>query len=212
MVKYYGVDVSEHQSAIDWDKVSRAGKQFAILRCGYGRYDSQEDRRFEANYRDAAQAGMDLGAYLFSYAVTPQQAEAEAQNCLRRIEGKTFGYPIVYDVETAAHRKLGEEKLSALVQIFCSTLEDAGNYAAIYANPDFLENVLSAQVRTRYDVWLAQWAKKPTYDGAFGMWQYSATGNVPGIRGAVDLDIAYKDYPAIMRRNGLNGFIKQNQN
>ncbi|MBQ7542541.1 MAG: glycoside hydrolase family 25 protein [Clostridia bacterium] len=202
----FGIDVSEYQSEIDWEKVKAAGKTFAILRCGYGRYESQIDRRFLENYKNAKAAGVHVGAYLFSYAVTPEQAREEAHNCLALIRGKRFEYPIVYDVETAAQRKLGKEKLSANVQAFCETMEQNGCYVSLYSNLDFLRNVLTTAVTSRYDIWLAQWASKPTYTGAFGMWQYSATGRVNGIRGAVDLDAAYKDYPAIMRRNGLNGF------
>lgn len=206
MTQYFGIDVSEYQGEIDWKKVKAAGRSFAILRCGYGRFADQIDRRFEQNYRNAKAAGVHVGAYLFSYAVTTQQAREEAENCLRFLRGKTFEYPVVYDVETAAQRKLGKEKLSAIVRTFCDTLEKHGYYVSVYANLDFLRNALTTEVTSRYDVWLAQWASKPTYTGAFGMWQYAATGTVSGIRGAVDLDVAYKDYPRIMRRNGLNGF------
>lgn len=207
--QYFGIDVSEYQGEIDWQKVKAAGRTFAILRCGYGRYADQIDRRFEQNYKNAKAAGVHVGAYLFSYAQTTDQAREEAENCLRFIRGKTFEYPIVYDVETAAQRKLGKEKLSAIVRTFCETLEKHGYYAGVYANLDFLRSALTTDVASRFDVWLAQWASKPTYTGAFGMWQYSATGTVSGIRGAVDLDAAYKNYPLIMRRNGLNGFTAE---
>lgn len=206
MAEYRGIDVSEYQSAIDWTKVKAAGKDFAILRCGYGRNADQKDTRFEENYTNAKKAGVHVGTYLFSYAVTPEQARQEAENCLGFIKEKQFEYPIVYDVETPAQKKLGKEKLSAVVQAFCEVLEKNGYYVSVYANLDFLNNYLSASIPERYDIWLAQWASKPTYKGNFGMWQYSANGKVDGIRGAVDLDIAYKDYPAIMKKNGLNGF------
>ncbi len=209
MTQYFGIDVSEYQGQIDWQKVREAGKSFAIVRCGYGRYADQIDRRFEQNYRNAKAAGVHVGTYLFSYARTTDQAREEAENCLKLIRGKTFEYPVFYDVETTAQRKLGKEKLSEIVRTFCSTLEEHGYYAGLYSNPDFLKNALTPQVAARYDVWLAQWASKPTYSGAFGMWQYSATGTVCGIRGAVDMDVAYKNYPLIMRRNGLNGFAAE---
>ena len=202
----FGIDVSEYQAQIDWQQVRDAGKTFAILRCGYGRFSSQIDRRFLRNYEQAKEAGMHTGAYLFSYALDPAQAREEAENCLRLIRGMQFEYPVVYDVETAAQKKLGRDKLSAVARSFCETMEERGYYVSIYANLDFLENNLTSEVTSRFDIWLAQWAQKPTYTGAFGMWQYSASGRVPGIQGPVDLDAAYKDYPAIMRRNGLNGF------
>lgn len=209
MTQYFGIDVSEYQGAIDWQKVKTAGKSFAILRCGYGRYADQIDKRFEQNYKNAKAASVHVGAYLFSYAQTTAQAREEAEHCLRLIRGKQFEYPIVYDVETAAQRKLGKEKLSAIVRTFCEMLEAHGYYVSIYANLDFLRNALTTEVTSRYDVWLAQWAPKPTYKGAYGMWQYSSTGAVAGIRGMVDLDAAYKNYPLIMRRNGLNGFTAE---
>lgn len=206
MAEYRGIDVSEYQSAIDWVKVKAAGKDFAILRCGYGRSRDQKDARFEENYTNAKKAGVRVGAYHFSYAVTPEQAREEAENCMAFIEGKQFEYPIVYDVETPAQKKLGKEKLSAVVQAFCEVLEENGYYVSVYANLDFLNNCLNKSIPERYDIWLAQWASKPTYSGGFGMWQYAANGTVDGIRGAVDLDVACKDYPAIMRAKGLNGF------
>ena len=208
MSQYKGIDVSEYQGKIDWDAVRSSGVTFAMLRSGYGRFDDQTDRRFEENYAAARNAGVHVGAYLFSYAVTKEQAVQEAQTCLKRIAGKRFEYPIAYDVETRAQLSLGKEKLSAVVQAFCETLEAHGYYVSVYSNLTILRNGLSEHIRTRYDIWLAQWADKPTYSGAFGMWQYSAAGTVPGIHGAVDLDIAYKNYPAIMRKNGLNGFSK----
>ena len=211
MTQYYGIDVSEYQGQIDWEKVCAAGKDFAILRCGYGRYADQIDRCFEQNYRNAKKAGVNVGAYLFSYARTTDQAREEAENCLRFIRGKTFEYPIFYDVETAAQRKLGKEKLSDIVRTFCTALEENGYYAGLYSNPDFLYNALTPEIVRRFDLWLAQWASKPTYTGAYGMWQYSATGTVSGIRGAVDLDTAYKNYPHIMRSKGLNGFVAKSR-
>ena len=206
MATYKGIDVSEYQGKIDWQAVRRAGVTFAMLRAGYGRYADQVDKRFEENYAGASKAGVHVGAYWFSYAVTPEQARSEAETCLLHLAGKRFDYPIAYDVETRAHRELGEEKLSAVVQAFCETLEAHGYYVCVYANLSFLRSVLSSYIRTRYCIWLAQWASTPTYGGSFGMWQHSASGTVPGISGAVDLDLSYKDFPAVMRENGLNGY------
>lgn len=206
MTQTKGIDVSEYQSRIDWKKVLSDGYTFAILRCGYGRFENQKDAMFEQNYTEAKSAGLHIGAYLFSYAVTPEQAKEEALNCLRFLEGKTFDYPIAYDIETAAQQKLGKDKLSEIADTFCRILEEHGYYVCIYTSLSFLRNNLNKAVREKYDIWLAQWSKNPTYEGSFGMWQHSATGSVNGIRGAVDLDIAYKDYPSILKAHGLNGF------
>ncbi len=201
-----GIDVSEYQGNIDWQRVRSSGIDFAILRCGYGRFSSQKDDRFEQNYINAKRAGVNVGAYLFSYAASVENALEEAENCLNFIRNKQFEYPICYDVEAPSQQRLSLEENSRIADAFCSTLERNGYYVSIYSNLYFLNNKLSAEVKRKYDIWLAQWAPTPTYGGNFGMWQYSATGSVNGINGSVDLDVAFKDYPSVMRRNGLNGF------
>lgn len=209
MAEFRGIDVSEYQGAIDWQRVKSDGIEFAMLRCGYGRFSSQKDSRFEENYRNAKSAGVNVGAYFFSYAVTVENARLEAENCLSFIRGKKFEYPIALDIETPAQQRLSREEASAIADTFCSILERNGYYVCIYSNLYFLNNELTADVLRRYDVWLAQWASAPTYSGNFGMWQYSSTGSVSGINGAVDRDISYKDYPSIMLRNSLNGFTSE---
>ena len=84
----------------------------------------------------------------------------------------------------------------------------AGYYAMLYANKYWLTGLLDMSRLSNYDVWLAQWSSAPTYSGNYGMWQYSASGSVPGISGAVDLDYAYQDYPSIIKNAGLNGWKK----
>lgn len=207
MTEYKGIDVSEYQGNIDWSRVRADGYTFAMLRCGYGRFEGQEDRKFEQNYTQCKKHGIYVGAYLFSYALTVEQAREEAEHCLSIIKGKRFEYPICYDVETAAQQKLGKEKLSEIVETFCGILEENGYYVSVYTSLSFLRTAMSKEIPEKYDIWLAQWASKPTYEGKFGMWQHSATGNVNGIIGSVDLDISYKNYPAIMQEKGLNGFL-----
>ena len=201
-----GIDVSEYQGLIDWQKVRNSGIEFAMIRCGYGRFISQKDSSFDRNYNAAKEAGINVGAYLFSYALNADNAKQEAENCLEIIKGKQFEYPIAYDLEAPGQRNLSRDTIEDIAESFCGELERNGYYVSIYSNLYFLNNKLTEKIRTRYDIWLAQWAPSPTYKGSFGMWQYSSTGNVNGIVGAVDLDLSYKDYPAIMRSNSLNGF------
>ncbi len=206
MAETRGIDVSEYQGNIDWQTVKNSGIDFAMLRCGYGRFPSQKDDRFEQNYTNAKKAGVNVGSYLFSYATSVDNAREEAENCLRFLEGKQFEYPIAYDIEAPSQQRMSAEEVSEIADTFCRTLENRGYYVSIYANLFFLNNKLTDAIKSRYDIWLAQWARLPSYNGNFGMWQYSATGTVRGINGSVDLDISYKDYPSIMRRNSLNGF------
>lgn len=99
---------------------------------------------------------------------------------------------------------MGRETLTNIALTFCDTVEKAGYYTMIYANLNWLVNYLDMSILDRFDIWLAQWGPSPTFSGNFGMWQHSSTGRVSGINGDVDLDISYRDYPAIIAKNGLN--------
>lgn len=204
-----GIDVSYAQGVIDWEKVKASGLvDFAILRAGYGRETSQVDTQFERNYAACKRLGIPVGVYWYSYATTAAEAEQEANVCLQTIRGKQFEYPVAFDIEEA--RSLPQA--DALCTAFCSVLEKQGYYAAIYTFKSALENNIRAAIKSRYDIFLSHVGVQQTsYAGAYGLWQYSWTGRIPGISGDVDLDYAYKDYPAIIKAAGLNGFTKTTQ-
>lgn len=203
-VKAYGIDVSKHQGTIDWDKVKTSNRvDFAILRAGYGREYSQIDQQFERNYSECKRLGIPCGAYWYSYATTAAEAKREAAVCLSALSGKSFEYPIAFDIEE-------EKSLSnadALCMAFCDALEAAGYYVAIYTFKSALECNLSDSVKSKYDIFLSHvGVSQTTYAGKYGLWQYSWKGSIPGVFGDVDLDYAYKDYPTIIKSAGLNGF------
>ena len=201
-----GIDVSYAQGVIDWEKVKASGSvDFAILRAGYGKETSQVDKQFERNYSECKRLGIPVGAYWYSYATTDAEAEQEAKVCLQTIRGKQFEYPVAFDIEE--ERSLPQA--NALCQAFCSVLEAAGYYAAIYTFKSALENNISAAIKNRYDIFLSHvGVQKTDYAGSYGLWQYSWTGCISGISEDVDLDYAYKDYPAMIQNAGLNGFAK----
>lgn len=206
-----GIDVSVHNGSIDFQKVKSAGINFVMLRLGYGAIGKNPcklDNNFVTNLNNARKAGLDVGCYFYSYALTPAQTQVEANwvvKTLSKYKG-VFTYPISFDLEDRTQENLGKETLSSMVKIFCSTLEKAGYYVSLYSNLAWLNYRLNPSVVKSYDVWLAQWASKPSYTSPFGMWQYSAKGKVSGINTDVDLDVAYKDYPSIIKSNCLNGF------
>ena len=204
-----GIDVSYAQGVIDWEKVKASGLvDFVILRAGYGRETSQVDTQFERNYAACKRLGIPVGVYWYSYATTAAEAEQEAKVCLQTIRGKQFEYPVAFDIEEA--RSLPQA--DALCTAFCNALEKQGYYAAIYTFKSALENNISAAIKSRYDIFLSHVGVQQTsYAGAYGLWQYSWTGRILGISGDVDLDYAYKDYPAIIKAAGLNGFTKTTQ-
>lgn len=199
-----GIDVSVHNGSIDWQKVKNAGIQFAILRAGYGRELSQKDTRFEENYRNAKAAGIPVGAYWYSYAMS----ENEAKMDLSVIKNKQFEMPVYFDLEEKKQLDLGKEKVSAIMRAFLEKVEKYGYFVGLYGSASSLTTHTADDIKSRYTIWLAHWTDRTNYSGAYGIWQYSDKGKVNGISGNVDLDTAYIDFPNIIKSKGLNGFGK----
>lgn len=191
---YKGIDVSKWQGAIDWPRVK---VDFAILRAGIG---TEKDVRFEANYAGATAAGIPVGVYWYLNATTEAAAHREAAACIEAIAGKSLAYPVYADIEKDTQLKLGRDKLTAIAAAFLEDVEAAGYFAGLYSSKSHLETCFTAEIRERYAVWVAHYGVgRTTYTGRYGMWQYTDKGKVDGITGAVDLDICYEDYPAIIR-------------
>lgn len=208
MTAVNGIDVSQWQGNVDFNKVKKAGYDFVMIRAGYGRYASQKDPYFESNYSKAKAAGLGVGAYWYSYATNVDQAKEEAKVCAQVIAGKQFEYPIAFDIEDPTQANLSNTVINGMCDAFCSHLESLGYYAMVYSYQWFINAKIGSAIKNKYDTWLAEvtTASKPTYTSPYGIWQYSFTGKVNGINGDVDLNRAYKDYPAIMKANGFNGF------
>lgn len=208
-----GIDVSEWQKTIDWEKVKAAGIDFAMIKAGSGR--NRIDPQFKYNISECNRLGIPCGVYWFSYAYTEELARNEAKYCLAAIAPYKLDYPVAYDFEYDSvdnAEKLGieitKEMASSFARAFLGEIEAARYYAQLYTNADYLTRYFDSELAKRYDVWLAQWPSKPNLDTkpsqAGGIWQYSNTGNVDGISVRVDLDAAYYDYPGIIEKNGLN--------
>lgn len=210
-MKIKGIDVSQWQGDIDFGKVRSAGVDFVIIRAGYGRYISQKDPTFEDNYRKAKSAGLNVGAYWYSYAESEADARAEAAVCMEAIKGKQFEYPIYFDLEEQSQFSRGKAFCSALVTAFCGEMEKAGYFAGLYISRSPLQNYITSEVAERYALWVAEYGSKCNYGGSYGMWQYTSTGKVSGVNGACDCDYAYTDYPSIIKNGGFNGFAKQTE-
>ena len=201
-----GIDVSVHNGNIDWQKVKNAGIDFAILRAGYGRLASQKDERFEQNYSGAKAAGIPIGAYWYSYAMSEDEARLEADVFLSIIKGKQFEFPVYYDVEEKKQFALGKEKVSAIMRAFLERVEAAGYFVGLYGSASSLTTHTADDIKSWYTIWLAHWVDQTNYSGAYGIWQHSEKGKVAGINGNVDLDICYKDFPTTIKGKGLNGW------
>jgi GH25 family lysozyme M1 (1,4-beta-N-acetylmuramidase) len=204
-----GIDVSKWQGNINFDLVKASGIKFVMIRAGFGRYSYQKDEYFEQNYKRAKAAGLGVGAYWYSYATNAAQATEEAKVFCEVIKGKTFDYPVAFDIEDKTQSGLARGTIDQIVTAFCSYMEKAGYYVQLYSYVSFLNNKISASVRAKYDIWVAHFdVMTPAYNGPYGMWQNSSTYKVSGINGNVDHNFAYKNYPSIMKNNGLNGFTK----
>lgn len=202
-----GIDVSQHNGYIDWGKVKASGQaDFAILRCGFGReHPRQIDSRFERNYAECTRLGIPVGVYHYSYAGTAADAEKEAEFCLKLINGKKLAFPVWFDIEERSHVLRGN--CDDLVNAFCGKMENAGYWCGVYSFDSFFASNLSADITRRYSAWSARVENiKPINCKNVGMWQYSWKGSVLGISGDVDMNISYKDYPASIRKQRLNGF------
>ena len=208
-----GIDVSSHQGLVDWAKVKAAGIEFAIIRAGYGKYESQVDSRFEQNAFGALSAGLHVGVYWFSYATSPDEAKEEARLCADTIapyKGK-FDFPVYFDYEYDSERYSKEQGVTptrelreALAQAFCEEIEAHGWRAGVYTNNDYLKSRWRLEVLKHWEIWLADYTGGP--DVSCGMQQTGSTGTVEGISGNVDTDTAFVDYPSLIRNDGWNGF------
>ena len=213
-----GIDVSYAQGNINWSHVKADGVKFALIRAGYGKELSQKDSQFENNYAGCKSNGIPCGAYWYSYAKSAEEARQEAKTFLQIISGKTFEYPIYFDLEEQSQFALGKKVCSDMVQAFCDEIEKAGYYAGLYCSTSYLDSHISDSVKSRYAIWVAQYNDKCTYTGDYGIWQHSVAGHpehdyvragkVYGVDGQCDLDYAYIDYPYIIKAAGLNGFSK----
>ena len=208
---FKGIDISKWNGNINWNEVKKDEAEFAIIREGWGKKSpTQIDKKFKENYEGAKAVGIPIGSYHYSYADSVDDAKREAEFCLENIQGMRFEYPIVLDIEDRTMLSLSNRQITDIVKAFCSEIEKSGYYSMFYCSLNWLNNYLiKDELLSKYDLWLAQWdVDAPSI--SCGIWQKSDKGFINGISGNVDLDIAYKNYPEIMKSKGLNGFSKEN--
>ena len=191
-----GIDVSKWNGSIDWNAVKNSGVSYAIIRCGYrGSTNGSlvEDPKFRANIKGATGAGLKVGVYFFSQAVNQVEAVEEASMVLGLIDDYNLSYPVFLDVEPSGGRgdKIDKDTRTAVCKAFCETIQNAGYKAGVYSNKTWLESKINVSALSKYKIWLAQYAAKPTYTGRYDIWQYTAKGHVNGISGDVDMNISY---------------------
>ena len=196
-----GIDVSSHQQQINWNSVAQDGISFAYIRLGY-RGSSEGtlyvDDFFSQNLSGAKGAGIDVGVYFFSQAITEEEAREEARFVLKQLNGASLDYPIAFDMEPSPEGNgradaLTREEATAIANAFCDEIQKSGYRAIIYGNSYDLSKYDLSALTGR--IWLAQYDGKPDGSISFVMWQYTPKGTVAGISGSVDINLDLSDVP-----------------
>lgn len=196
----YGVDVSEHQWNVEWDKVAASGVDFAMIRLGYRGFTEGGlfiDPYFERNMTQAAANGLEVGVYFFSQALSVQEALEEAELVLKTLEGYNVTMPVVYDWEkiesdtVARTEGMDSTILTDCAVAFCQTVKNAGYDAAVYFNRHFGYYEYDLSRLTNYKFWIALPGDFPDFYYRFDIWQYSFDSLVPGIEGGNDMNMLF---------------------
>ncbi len=184
-----GIDVSRWQGNIDWNAVAADNVEFVMLGT---RSKGMVDPFFHANVKGASDAGIRVGAYIYSLATTPEMAVAEADFVLDLVKEYPVSFPIAFDAEDSGTLgTLPPEEVSEIIRAFCEHIKAAGYYPIIYANDNWLANKIDMSTLP-YDVWVARYGVKHNYSDPI-MWQATSSGSVDGISGNVDINFLYSD-------------------
>lgn len=200
VISHKGIDVSKYQGDIDWKAVAADGVEFAIIRLGYRGYGTGEiqiDETFEKNIKAASDAGITVGVYFFSQAVTKDEAKEEAKTVIDNIKKYKIKGPVVFDTEEVAGsggrlEELDKDKLTDVTIEFLETVKKAGYKPMLYANLKWFSVNLDMSRLADYDKWFAAYTAPLYFPYEIKMWQYSDAGSVAGIQGMVDMNISFE--------------------
>lgn len=215
------LDISYANPSVDFAKVKATGISDVIIRTGYL---GKTDTHFESHIQGAIKNGFNIGVYTYIMSKTVDDARVEAEQTIQRLAKYKgyINYPVFCDMEDERYHNGGFGKIfnrrlcTDIIKTFCDTIRKGGYYPALYINPAWLENyTYKTELVGKYDIWLAAWtgsSSKPTrYNYGQTMWQWG-TSIVNGIKGEVDTNLVYVDYPTIVKKSGLNFLPKSNNN
>ena len=194
-----GIDVSKYQTSINWQKVKNAGINFVIIRCGYRGYGSGvlvQDPMFASHITGARGAGLRVGIYFFSQAITEAEAVEEASMAVKLANQYGINMPIAIDSEYAAGGRgradgLSKSARTKITVAFCNTVASAGYKPMVYASKSWFSSHLDvSQFPSSYRIWVAHYAEKCGYTGRYDIWQNTSKGSVDGVKGNVDMNIS----------------------
>lgn len=199
---YVGIDISKYQDYVDFVKVKKAGIDFVMIRVGARGYSSGQlvlDEYFSDNIKRATDAGLDVGVYFYSQAITKEEAIEEANMVIENLGEYQLAYPVAYDMEmvendTARTDNLTKAEKTEIAKAFLDTIAATGRKTMIYGNKEWLIKEIDMSKLTAHDVWLSQPADIPDYPYKFSMWQYDFEGSVDGIVGYVNMNISFINF------------------
>ena len=206
------MDVSRHQGVIDWAKVKASGRVDGVMIRAMGNSGAGKaskpylDPYFARNYAECTRVGLPVGVYGYFKATTKAQADKELALFKQALGGRTFQLPVAVDIEDEVQKPLGKAALTDLTAYMLSTVESWGVYSMAYTGLWFGSTFLymGGAALSPYDVWLADYTgKTPNVTFNYNAHQHTSKGRVPGINGAVDLDVTTVNYPRIIRKKGL---------
>lgn len=209
---YRYIDVSRYQGTIDWAQVAAAGYKGAMLKTVSTNHKLSKradglyiDSTFEANYRNAKAAGLDVGVYYYTYATNKDMVNAELSLLRQAVYGKELTLPVAVDVEDNRLVSLDKQDLTDLAAYALHEVEQMGFYAQLYTYTSYANAHLDmARLAGRWDVWLADYTgKTPKVSFKYTAHQHTSKGSVPGISRTVDLNVTTLNYPKIIRKKGL---------
>lgn len=205
-----GIDVSYWQGEVDFKAVKESGVSFVIMRIGTS---YSKDSTFERNYQNARENGLDIGCYFYTYSKDVESARKDAEDVISWIGDKQLEYPVYFDIEDPSLEGLPKTEKMAICEEFRQRVGDAGFLVGLYTNSYWLDYLLDKELcYNNYEIWLANWTSTGLPDkdmsGICNVWQYTDKGVVVGVKGGVDLDLSYYDYPTYVKENGLNNYEK----
>lgn len=201
-VSYVGADLSKYQDYVDFQKLENAGVDYVMLRIGVRGYGSGEivlDDYYSDNLKRATDAGLEVGVYFSSQAITVEEAKEEAQTVLEELKEVKITYPVAFDMEfvqndTARIEKLTKAEKTEIAKTFLDEISKEGYKTVLYGDKEWLIKEVDLSKLTGYDIWLSQLSDIPDYPYRFTMWQYTKTATIDGIAGYANLNISFIDY------------------
>lgn len=207
----FGIDVSQHQGIIDWEKVkNQIG--FAILRLGWigNKNNHTLDTQFERNYAECKRLGIPVGVYVYNYCNNEETAKSGANWTIEKLKGKNLELPIYLDMEDGSITNLGKDKLTNICIAFNTIIEQDRRWAGVYANLNWFNNYLNKdEIKKRYTCWIAHYkVGTDCYKGEYDIWQNSSSGKISGISGNVDTNYMYRDLIGSIANKTVSNVVK----